>query len=305
MNAADMARRGLADGGLVRVESRRGAIHVVAQADESLRSGQVWLPMHWGKRFLGGRASAGVNTLTSGAVDPLSRQPELKHAAVRVAAASLPWRALAFAELDGAGIERALRALHGLQDEVTFLAVAPAGRERPSLVVRIAHAGAPPADWIAKVDALLGLDAPEVLRYDDAHRGHSRRIRLGDGRLIAARLSGAAEVVERAEWLRDWMLAGEPVEAVRRFLLSPAKPGTQRGRNGDAAGTQLGRNGDATATQPVTSLVCQCFGMTASQIEQGLARGEKLECGTNCGSCLPEVRAIAARVGPNARRMVA
>jgi assimilatory nitrate reductase catalytic subunit len=51
--------------------------------------------------------------------------------------------------------------------------------------------------------------------------------------------------------------------------------------------------------------VCNCFGVSERQIEEGLARGEKLECGTNCGSCLPEVRAIAERVAAKARTMAA
>jgi assimilatory nitrate reductase catalytic subunit len=271
------------------VESRRGAIHVIAQADESVRSGQAWMPMHWGKRFLGGRASEGVNTLTNAATDPVSKQPELKHAAVKVSPASLPWRAVAFAELDAARIPEVIAALHATQDEVAFLCVVPAGRDRPGVLVRAANEGAPLDAWIGKLDSLLGLDAASVLRYDDPRRAHARRLLVTNGRLAAGRISGSLEVVANAEWLRHWLLAGEPVDAVRRFLLSPEKP-----RTGDAAGTQL-----------AASQVCQCFGMTERQIEGGLARGETLACGTNCGSCLPEVRRIAARVRANAGTMAA
>ena len=83
------------------------------------------------------------------------------------------------------------------------------------------------------------------------------------------------------------MMAGDPVAEVRRFLLAPQRPPETRVRSG---------------SDPV---VCNCFGMTASRISEGLARGEKLECGTNCGSCLPEVRAIAERIATNAGKMVA
>jgi assimilatory nitrate reductase catalytic subunit len=37
--------------------------------------------MHWGSRFASG---SGINVLTTGAFDPVSKQPELKHAAVQV-----------------------------------------------------------------------------------------------------------------------------------------------------------------------------------------------------------------------------
>ena len=287
MNASDLARRGLADGELVRVESRRGGLYVIAQADESVRSGQAYLPMHWGKRFLGGRSSAGVNTLTVPATDPISRQPELKHAAVRVGPANLSWRLVAFAEADEAAIGAMVAALLAAQDEIAFLSVVPAGRERPGVLVRAANEGAPDAAWMTALDGLLGLAGSDLLRYDDPRRGHARRVLVRDGRLTAGRISGAAEVVADAEWLRDWMLAGEPVADVRRFLLAPQRPPDKRVRSG---------------SDPV---VCNCFGMTASRIAEGLARGEKLECGTNCGSCLPEVRAIAERVASNPGKMVA
>ena len=287
LNASDLARRGLADGELVRVESRRGALYVIAQADEAIRSGQAYLPMHWGKRFLGGRASAGVNTLTVPATDPISRQPELKHAAVRVAPANLAWRAVAFAEVDEAAIGTLIAALHAAQDEVAFLSVVPAGRDRAGVLIRAANEGAPDAAWVAALDGLMDLSGGEVLRYDDPRRGQARRVLVREGRLIAGRISGATEVVAEAEWLRDWMLTGAPVAEVRRFLLAPQRPSEARVLSG---------------SDPV---VCNCFGMSATRIAECLARGEKLECGTNCGSCLPEVRAIAERVATNAGTMAA
>jgi assimilatory nitrate reductase catalytic subunit len=56
---------------------------------------------------------------------------------------------------------------------------------------------------------------------------------------------------------------------------------------------------------PGFKVVCQCFGITETQIETALAKGEKLACGTNCGSCLPEVRTIAERVAAKPGTMAA
>src|SRR5439155_15593692 len=109
-----------ADGDLARVASRRGALHVIAGADASLRSGQAYVPMHWGKRFLGGRDSAGINTVTNAAFDPISRQPELKHAAVRVVAADLSWRVVVFADCPSGKVSGLVDRLPGLLDEVVF-----------------------------------------------------------------------------------------------------------------------------------------------------------------------------------------
>ena len=49
------------------------------------------MAMHWGSQFVAG---AGVNALTSPAIDPYSKQPELKHAAVKVERYVPAWRAV-------------------------------------------------------------------------------------------------------------------------------------------------------------------------------------------------------------------
>ncbi len=81
MDAADLARRGLAPGDLAEVSSRRGGFVVRVEAGDSVRIGQAFMPMHWGTQFMRG---GGVNALTSPAIDPYSKQPELKAAAIEV-----------------------------------------------------------------------------------------------------------------------------------------------------------------------------------------------------------------------------
>jgi assimilatory nitrate reductase catalytic subunit len=289
LNATDMARRGLHEGDLVRIESRRGAVHVIAQEDEAVRSGQAWLPMHWGKRYLGGRDSDGINSLTTGAFDAVSRQPELKHAAVRVRPSELSWRLTAFAEVESAKLASTLSALQSLQSTLTFLGIVPIGRERPGILVRAGNEGAPAAAVLDALDRLLGLDPDRVLRYDDPSRGHARRIRIEDDRLKAVRLSGEANAITGGEWLREWLVSARPVAEVRLLLLSPAA----RAPSGFVL---TGR------------VVCQCWNVTEPDIVTALADcagspGERLahlaarlKCGTNCGSCLPELRALAGKV---------
>ena len=283
MNAGDLARRGLREGDLVRVESRRGALHVVAAADASLRSGQVYLPMHWGKRHLGGRASFGANSVTSPATDPISRQPELKHAAVRITRAEADWRLVAFAEVEPEQVARIMGLLEGLQPEVLFTSAVLIGRDRPGVLFRAANEQPPAASWCDVVDHAFGLEGGDVLRYDDTRRGHSRRIRLVDDRLRAVRLAGGEGAITSGEWLRDWLLGARPVAEARRLLLSPAT-------HAPSGFVLAGR------------VVCQCFNVSEADIAAVLAESggdaaaviAKLKCGSNCGSCLPEIRAMAA-----------
>jgi uncharacterized cupredoxin-like copper-binding protein len=136
MNGDDMARLGLVDGDLVGVTSRRGAIVLPAQRSAAQAPAQVFIAMHWGEEFVSGRGSggaidrdggggaflAGVNALTQPAFCAQSKQPELKHAAVKVERAELPARVLALAWLSD---ERALavrEALRPLMTEFAFAA---------------------------------------------------------------------------------------------------------------------------------------------------------------------------------------
>jgi assimilatory nitrate reductase catalytic subunit len=69
--------------------SRRGHLVLKARASNDMRAGDAFVAMHWGARFMAG---AGTNTLTLPAFDPYSKQPELKHAAVRIEPFATRWR---------------------------------------------------------------------------------------------------------------------------------------------------------------------------------------------------------------------
>ena len=102
MNAQDMARLKLVDGDLVHVTSRRGSLVLPATASVQVAPAQSFIAMHWGEEFLSGSTSTGermhgVNALTSPAYCPKSKQPELKHAAIKILKAELPWRLLGVA----------------------------------------------------------------------------------------------------------------------------------------------------------------------------------------------------------------
>ena len=92
-------------------------------------------------------------------------------------------------------------------------------------------------------------------------------------------------------WLRDWLVAGEDVARVRSQLLVP------------------------TATAPIGyrsrgRIVCNCHGVAEHDIAANIATcagpGEAvltqlkdaLRCGTNCGSCIPELRQMIAASAP-------
>ena len=77
LHPAVARRHGVASGDRVTLESRRGRAEFAAEVTADVRPDTLFAPFHWG-----GRAAA--NLLTNPALDPVSRMPEFKLAAVRV-----------------------------------------------------------------------------------------------------------------------------------------------------------------------------------------------------------------------------
>ena len=71
----------LRDRQLVRVVSRRGSVDLRARLTTTIRPGTVFAPFHWGALW---DERTVANRATSDAVDPRSKQPALKFAAVRL-----------------------------------------------------------------------------------------------------------------------------------------------------------------------------------------------------------------------------
>jgi ferredoxin-nitrate reductase len=81
VHPSDAAAFGLVDGAIARVASRRGGVRVPVRLTETIRPGVVFLPMHWGASQ---PEACEANRLMHELGCPLSRQPELKAAAVRL-----------------------------------------------------------------------------------------------------------------------------------------------------------------------------------------------------------------------------
>ena len=79
LHPATLRRLGVAPGGMVRLETRRGAVEVMARADRAVAPDMVFLPFAY--------VEAAANILTNPALDPYGKIPEFKFAAVRVTAA--------------------------------------------------------------------------------------------------------------------------------------------------------------------------------------------------------------------------
>jgi assimilatory nitrate reductase catalytic subunit len=291
----DMDRRMINDGDLVHVTSKRGSQILPAQAGDDMRSGQAFIGMHWGEEYVSGRGGLGVNALTLPALCPSSKQPELKHAAVKILKAELPWRFLVFGWVGQGSVLALQSALRPYMKRFAYGSCTLFGRDKTGVLFRAADDYPAAPELVREIETRFGIEGAAVLRYDDARRGNARHILVDDGKLAAVALCGDTSA-ER--WLKDYLENEQPVAALGRLLLMPSNQAPQgfkaRGR-----------------------IVCNCFNVAESEISEKLSGHDwinagmpaavlsslqgQLKCGTNCGSCVPELKKIILGSSPNAR----
>jgi assimilatory nitrate reductase catalytic subunit len=286
MHPQDIARRRWTAGDLVRVSSRRGALVLPVQPSEALVPAQAFIAMHWGGEYVGGN---GVNALMPSANCPQSRQPELKHAAVRVEAAALPWALVGAAWLPAESALAVRERLRRLTDALPYASWVPFGREphaQVGVLLRLAAEAPIDSALLAAIETELQLAGGPVLRYADAGKARARALRLAaDGSLQGFVLAGETSA---APWMLDWLQQRRPAAALGRALL--------------AAGAT-----PPVASAPRSAQVCACHDVSEDAITHALASlpGDeptrlaalqaRLRCGTACGSCLPAVKALVRR----------
>jgi assimilatory nitrate reductase catalytic subunit len=294
----DMAQRQLKDGDLVYVTSKRGSILVPAQGSTEVALTQAFMAMHWGEEYLSGSAStgqrlAGVNALTTPAFCPDSKQPEFKHTAVKILKADLPWNLLAVAWLPSARVLAARTELQALMARFPFASCTPfsnnapaegATLERSGVLFRAAGHESAPDELLQQIELILDLAGTDVLRYADKKRGQRRAVKL---------VHGADKVT-----LEGFMLAGDTsAQSWIKTLLQDELPAHTYGRALLVPG----------ATPPIAVVsrgkpVCTCFNVTDVAIDAHLLRCSgspqerlaslqtSLQCGTSCGSCVPQLQ---------------
>ena len=306
MNPQDMARRQIKEGDLVEVSSPRGAVVLPVQASAEIGFSQAFFPLHWGEEFLGGRDAEGVplrgvNVLTAPAFCPSSKQPELKHTAVKITKMDLPWSFLALAWLSRDDAWQVREALKMQMPQFEFATCVPfsnqlplekAQSERVGVLFRAAGKAPPSDELLAWFEKTLGLSGANVLRYHDRKKHQHRAIRVceinGDRQIDGLLLSGDT----RSEaWIKALLQSESSATPYGNLLLLPSAT-------------------PPVAVQAPSPQVCSCFSVNLDSIQSCLSRyadaaddGNKgdlllsklqaeLKCGTNCGSCVPELKKI-------------
>jgi assimilatory nitrate reductase catalytic subunit len=263
----DAQRLGTADGELVRLASQWGEATLRARVSESQRRGSVFAPMHWNDQFA---CAARIDSLVNPFRDPQSGQPEFKHTPVRLTPYRPAWYGFVLS-----------------RHRVATAAASYWVRSRRQGLWHYELAGEELAhDWAACARGMLPVDADGAQwseLFDSAQRGY-RGARFVEGRLDACVFIGPDHRLPPRDWLIE-LFARDSVDGRDRMRVLAGTP--------EAGREDAGR------------VVCSCFSVGRNALchaikEQGLRSaeeiGQQLQAGTNCGSCVPELRALIAEV---------
>ncbi len=300
MNAQDMSRRLLKEGDLVHVTSKRGSLLLPVQASSEVNVTQAFIAVHWGSEYLSGRSSTGqplggVNAITTSSYCPISKQPELKHAAVKILRAEQPWNLLAVAWLPQSSAHTVRAQLQDLMVQFEYASCVPFGREdiadginaQRGILFRAASTYAASSELLAQIESLLDLKSADTLHYEDKKHGQRRTARLvrtadGNAKLQGFVLAGD---VSAEAWIKTLLQDALDAQSYGRLLLSP----------GSKAPLAIVSKGQQ---------VCSCFNVSEPEIRNFLkncddndadelnALQTQLKCGTSCGSCVPQLKKI-------------
>jgi assimilatory nitrate reductase catalytic subunit len=262
VHPADAARFALTEGGFARISNAHGAVVLKVALDPGVQPGSLFAPIHWsGETASHARIGAAVQP----ACDPFSGQPEMKATPSAIAP-------VAFAS-QGFVISRESFAL---PEGSWWAKVAVEGGEG-----RLFASDTSVESWMEHVRAAFGTDG--LAEMIDRKAGLYRCAVTRDGRLVAALFLAPAGRAPLWDTVKASFAADAAPPHNRLALLA--------GRAPDGAG-------DPGPT------VCACFGVGVAAIRAAFATGgaltpedigRQLKAGTNCGSCLPEIRRLGAR----------
>jgi assimilatory nitrate reductase catalytic subunit len=261
----DALMSGVTDGGFARVVTDYGQCTLRVAVSARQQRGMLFAPIHWSEETA---SAARVGALVAPITDPFSGQPENK----ATPAAILPYEFV----FRGFALSRVRLELPG---HVWWTRVSVAGGYG-----YLFADNADLARWQSWLRAVAGSDLAE---YRDFGGGVYRASSFAGDRIETCLFVGPAR--DAGDWnVVKSLFAADSLSAdQRRMLLS-------------------GKSTDGLAS--AGPVVCACFGVGRATILAAIAGGAgtaaeigaQLKAGTNCGSCIPELKRLIAQNGPGA-----
>ncbi|MEO1206044.1 MAG: molybdopterin-dependent oxidoreductase [Pseudomonadota bacterium] len=258
LHPKDAATHDIAANDIVVAETRHGRMVARARLTDDQKPGDVFAPIHWS----GTNASdARIGALLTGPADPVSGQPEAKAMPSRISRLPVTFHGRIFSRKPAAPQNTAYWSLAktSFGTATTFATTAET------------------VDWNAWAAQVL--PDGETVMFEDADMSVFRMAVFHDGRLEAVLTVSNQYQSTSPAWLESAFSGTFQTAAERRGVLS----------------------GQTLDGQPDEGpIVCVCYQVGANTIATAIASGSgtpeavgKTTCaGTNCGSCVPELRRL-------------
>ncbi|TYL48171.1 nitrate reductase [Marinomonas sp. IMCC 4694] len=253
----------IVDKSLVRVTSPYGDVLLKALISRAVSPGHVFAPIHWTQQFA--NASV-VSNLIAQIADPLSGQPESKHASVQLEAVNpVYYGVIVSAEplaLNECVYWCRVPSKQGYHYEVVW-----SDRQTMSSLKSM---------WS---DPLLGAETGEWLEYQNPITQQLRLVKVLKGVMSLLVYAHPRPESISADWLVSKLTTNTPLMQQDRLAILAGMPANVEDK------------GD---------IICSCYQVGSKQIDKAVAAGgdsvaalgAKLKCGTNCGSCIPELKSF-------------
>ena len=258
LSPVDAMASGLAEGDLVEVDNALGAVRGLVQVEPNLPAGQVFSPIHWSSQFSG---QACISALIAAVTDPVSGQPQSKFARVSVSGVAVSCWGLLLT-----------KALPVLPELGYWSRVAVPGGY---LTLLAAPVDLQPRAARAALLAPLQPAADRNTGYADSGNADFRDIGTTNGDLVyALYLNSQRSELPAHDWLSG-LFSNVRLTAPAGLLAGFDPEVPDKGR-----------------------LVCTCWEVGEHEIDRAIVAGactvehlgERLRCGTQCGSCVPELK---------------
>jgi assimilatory nitrate reductase catalytic subunit len=258
----DAIKSGVSDGDFARVTTDYGQCTLRVAVSEQQQRGMLFAPIHWSEETA---ASARVGALVAPFTDPFSGQPENKATPASIVPYEYVFRGFALSRMR---LE--------LPDHVWWARVTVAGG--------YGYLFADNADLARWQSWLRAVASGDLAEYKDFGGGVYRAASFADDRIDTCLFIGPAR--DAGDW-----------DVVKSLFASDTLSGDQRRM------LLSGKSADGLVS--AGPIVCACFGVGRTTILAAIAAGARtaaeigvqLKAGTNCGSCIPEMKRLIAQVG--------
>jgi assimilatory nitrate reductase catalytic subunit len=261
----DAVRFGIVDDSFARVVTDYGQCTLKVAVSERQQRGMLFAPIHWSEA---NASTARVGALVAPFTDPFSGQPENKATPASIVPYEYVFR--------GFALSRSPLEMPPQAPQVWWTRVAVAGG--------YGYLFADNADLARWQSWLRSVAGDDLAEYKDLGGGVYRAASFAEGRIETCLFVGPAHDAGDWDVVRHLFAADRLSDDQRRMLLS-------------------GKSIDGLAS--AGPIVCACFGVGRTTICDAIAAGAgsaaeigvQLKAGTNCGSCIPELKRLIARAG--------